>query len=133
MPRGIEGNEIASSKKATPKASTQQSAQKGQKTLLGFFQRTPGPAPVKKETSFESSPLPSSLAIRSSPLPTAPSSKSDKENGLITPALSTHASSADRPGVEVEVAPSSPIRKASLTDAWISMYCSDSCHRVESV
>lgn len=111
MPRGIEGNEIASSKKAAPKLSTQQSAQKGQKTLLGFFQRTPGPAPVKKENSLESSPLPSSPAIRSSPLPAASSSKSDKENGLATLAPSTHASTADAPGTEVEVAPSSPVRK----------------------
>lgn len=117
MPRGIEGNEIASSKKATPKASSQPSAQKGQKTLLGFFQRTPGPAPVKKEISFESSPLPSSPALRSSPLPVASSTKSDKENGLIIPVPSTYTSSADRPGVDVEVAPSSPIRKVSTCEA----------------
>jgi len=133
MPRGIEGNEIASSKKATSKASSQQSAQKGQKTLLGFFQRTPGPASVKKETSFESSQLPSSPAIRSSPLPAASSTKSDKENGLITPAPSTHASSADGPSAEFEAAPSSPIRKASSTEASVSPYCSNLCYRVESV
>lgn len=111
MPRGIEGNEIASAKKATPKSSSQTSTQKGQKTLLGFFQRTPGPAPIKKDASRELSQLPSSPAIRSSPLPAVSSSKSDKENGLITPAPSVHASSADGPGAEIEAAPSSPIRK----------------------
>ena len=116
MPRGIEGNEIASTKKPAPKLSSQPSASKGQKTLLGFFQKTQGTPQVKKDSSIGfSSPAPSSDPIaRSSPphseTPTTSNGK-NKENGLLTPATHTSTPSADRLISEVEGLPSSPIRK----------------------
>jgi hypothetical protein len=116
MPRGIEGNEIASTKKPTPKLSSQPSASKGQKTLLGFFQKTQGTPQVKKDSSIGfSSPVPSSDPIaRSSPPHSATPNTSNgknKENGLLTPATHTSTPSADRLISEVEGLPSSPIRK----------------------
>jgi len=116
MPRGIEGNEIASTKKAPPKLSSQPSASKGQKTLLGFFQKTQGTPQVKKDSGIGfSSPVPSSApVVRSSPphsaSPTTLNEK-NKENGLLTPATHTSTPSADRLISEVEGLPSSPIRK----------------------
>jgi len=116
MPRGIEGNEIASTKKSTPKLSAQPSASKGQKTLLGFFQKTQGTPQVKKDSSIGfSSPAPSSDPIvRSSPPHSetlTTSNGKNKENGLLTPATHTSTPSADRLISEVEGLPSSPIRK----------------------
>jgi hypothetical protein len=126
MPRGIEGNEIASStKKATPRASSQASAAKGQKTLLGFFQRTPGPPSFKKETSESfSTPAPSSDPIfQSSPPGSSTLTVADgknKENGLLTPATQASVSNTDGLTAEVEGVASSPTRKVVWFDPHMS-------------
>ncbi|KAH7078950.1 muts domain V-domain-containing protein [Paraphoma chrysanthemicola] len=138
MVRGVEGNEMSTpraSQKKQPPPSASQSG-KNQKSILGFFQKkstnspssTPStPATVKKtpvsalsKTAFSRppasiTPIPSSDA----PVPSSPirqeqdtSQGKNKENGLLTPVLTSNAR-ANRVSSEVAgVALSSPSRKA---------------------
>lgn len=136
MARGIEGNEIATPKPTLKKSTSSASAsasQKGQRTILGFFQKKGGAGPASSSPAAPSTvrpspatatrkpgltPAPSSDAgaPSSPPLPSSPilkaNSGKNKENGLPSPASSTPDLDADAVGRQEGPEPaSSPPRK----------------------
>lgn len=125
MARGMEGDEI-SSRKPKPALSSQPStAQKSQKTLLGFFQQKPQAA-ASTRSSISLTPAPSSDPVET---PTPPKhlpvrssgNGKNKENGLPSPITPATSFVADA-GVKQEIngtAVSSPSRKVCSINAGI--------------
>lgn len=97
MPRGIEGNEIASRKPAASQRTMppQTSASKGQKSLLGFFAKKLGPAPVPSS----SNELPLSSPTPAPKVPTLQKATTARSSsGGLTPAPSSDG--PERPSPE---------------------------------
>lgn len=134
MARGIEGNEVAtpkpSLKKSTSSASASQS-QKGQRTILGFFQKKsadappssspapstvkPSPAPPLAAAPSSDGAAPSSPPLASSPIARVNGGK-NKENGVSSSATSISDRDTDAAGHQEGPEPvSSPPRKVSST------------------
>jgi len=127
MPRGIEGNEIASRKPPSTQKNMapQSSAGKGQKTLLGFFnkktitssantlsglpQSSPTPAPKSQPVNKATTPRGSSGSLTPAPSSDGPEPPSpelsikrkplktgdNKENGLPSPITPTNGGTTD--------------------------------------
>ena len=134
MARGIEGNEISTSKK---KSTPAPASNKSQKTLLGFFQRQPTqssspsvagfqtPAPVKHNTASLTPAPSSSPKTWSSPIRSAPSkdvSRGGEENGLLPSPASSSPHADTRQGVE-RPGSLTPSRKVCCRSFILSQIC----------
>jgi hypothetical protein len=123
MARGIEGNEVSTPKPAAKKTVTSSKSEKGQRSIVSFFQKASTSIPVApsnsagqstKRTASPITPAPSSDAISPpSPEHGLVDRSKNKENGLPSPATPTEdAKDADRipEGVDGKL-DSSPSRK----------------------